>query len=432
MMQGQATALPAQPANAPAIQGSGIWLRLASISWRNLWRNRRRTWLTVSGIAFSVWLLVFARSIQDGTFELMVDNGARMLPGHVQIQHPDYQDSPRMEYTFDASPVIDALRATGSFEYVSARAQGFALISVDEKSFGAQVIGVEPQIEGQWSTLAGMTRQGRYLQQTGEAVIGQVLARNIGAQLDDELILIGTAKHGGVAAVALSIVGIYDTGQPDLDRGIVKVHIDDFRPAWNMDANESHLVVALGKSLTRSDEGLAQFNSTTDATNYRSLGWRELMPEAEQMWDMKQISTEMFFYIIALIVGFSVVNTFMMLVFERTSEMGVMMAIGMKPKYLLMQLQFEALLLSVTGILIGGLLAAALIVWMGDSGMPLPVDMDELYKQYNMPDRLYPNFDWRALFISSAIMLVGTQFAALIPGQRVFRMQPVEAIRQEG
>ncbi len=412
--------------------GAGIWMRLLSISWRNLWRNRRRTWLTVCGIAFSVWLLVFARSIQDGTFELMVDNGARMLPGHVQIQHPEYEASPRMEYTFSASPAIDRLRGTGDFEYISARAQGFALVSVDEKSFGAQIIGLEPKVEGQWSTLASMLSEGRYLQRKGEAVIGRVLARNIGASLNQELILLGTAKQGGVAALAVQIVGVYDTGQAELDRAIVQIHIDDFRPTWNLSADEAHLVVALGKSLTRSDVGLEKFRSTMDEGAFGTLGWRDLMPEAEQLWDMKQISTEMFFYIIALIVGFSVVNTFMMLVFERTSEMGVMMAIGMKPGYLVAQLQFEAFLLSVTGVALGATLAGALVAWMGETGMPLPVQADELLKQYNMPDRLYPNFDWRALFIASGIMMLGTQFAALIPGQRVFRMRPVDAIRQEG
>jgi putative ABC transport system permease protein len=421
-----------QPVPLRTNGGFGIWLRLLSIAWRNLWRNRRRTWLTVSGIAFSVWLLVFARSIQDGTFELMVDNGARMLPGHVQVQHPEYSESPRMEYTFRSPAVIDLLRGTGDFEFVSARAQGFALVSVVEKSFGAQVIGLEPAIESQWSTLAGMVNQGRYLERPGETVIGQVLARNIGAKVGDELILIGTAKQGGVAALAVNIVGVYDSGQPDLDRGIVQIHIDDFRPAWDMAADESHLVVAVGKSLSRSDTGLSQFNSHAQAAQYGTLGWRELMPEAEQMWDMKQISTEMFFYIIAVIVGFSVVTTFMMLVFERTSEMGMLMAIGMKPKYLIMQLQLEATLLSVTGIAIGGLLAGGLLAWIGESGMPLPVDMDELYKQYNMPDRLYPNFDYRALYIASVIMFIGTQLAAFIPGQRIFRMRPVEAIRQEG
>jgi putative ABC transport system permease protein len=79
---------------------------LTLIAWRNLWRNRRRTWLTSGGIAFAVWLLVFSMSMQDGTFEIMVDNGARLALGHVQIQHPAYQDDPRMEYTLTGSERI--------------------------------------------------------------------------------------------------------------------------------------------------------------------------------------------------------------------------------------------------------------------------------------------------------------------------------------
>ena len=79
---------------------------VSTIAWRNLWRNRRRTWLTSGGIAFSVWLLVVAISMQDGTFEIMIDNGARLALGHIQIQHPDYQNDPRLEYTFTGSTAL--------------------------------------------------------------------------------------------------------------------------------------------------------------------------------------------------------------------------------------------------------------------------------------------------------------------------------------
>ena len=87
---------------APRSNGSGIW----TIAWRNLWRNRRRTWLTTGGIAFAVWLLVFAQSMQEGTFEIMIDNGARLALGHVQIQHPEFQNDPRLEFTVRGSNVL--------------------------------------------------------------------------------------------------------------------------------------------------------------------------------------------------------------------------------------------------------------------------------------------------------------------------------------
>ena len=96
-------ALPATTISKPKVQIRG---HLFAIAWRNLWRNRRRTWLTAGGIAFAVWMLIFARSMQDGTFIVMIDNAARMMTGHIQVQHPDYQDDPRVENTLQQASLI--------------------------------------------------------------------------------------------------------------------------------------------------------------------------------------------------------------------------------------------------------------------------------------------------------------------------------------
>ena len=411
-------------------RGLPLSLRLAAIAWRNLWRNRRRTWLTIAGIAFAVWLLVFARAMQDGTFGSMVDNGARILPGHIQVQHLDYADAPHMEYTLHSRPVLKALAATGDFDHLSERAQGFALVSAGEKSFGAQVIGIQPEIEKQWSTLATGTMQGRFLAHPGEAFIGAILARNIGVGVGDELVVLGTAKEGGVAALALEVVGVVTSSITELDRSILLVDIDDFRGAWGLGPNEAHAVVGIGKTLNRSETGVASAAAADPAHNYRN--WRDLMPEAEQMWNMKIITTEGMFYIIAIVVGFSVINSFMMLVFERTPEMGMLMAIGMKPGYLLVQLQAEALLVALLGILAGTLLAMAIVLPLNTVGIPYPIEgVEGIMQTMTIPERLYPQFDTHPLYVASLIMIVGTQIAALIPGSRIYRLRPVEAIRQE-
>ena len=150
--------------------GSGS---LTLIAWRNLWRNRRRTWLTSGGIAFAIWLLIFSMSMQDGTFEIMVDNGARLALGHAQIQHPEYQDDPRMEYTISGAAALRE-RAAAEPEVIAAseQAHGFALASHGERSFGAQVFGVDYVREAAWSSLPGLVGEGRYLAGPGEAVIG--------------------------------------------------------------------------------------------------------------------------------------------------------------------------------------------------------------------------------------------------------------------
>lgn len=365
---------------------------VGTIAWRNLWRNRRRTWLTSGGIAFSVWLLVVAISMQDGTFEIMIDNGARLALGHVQIQHPDYQNDPRMEYTFTGSgALVESLSGVEGVTIASERVQGFALISNGERSFGAQVTGVDAAREASWSTLPEMVIEGRYLAGPGEAFIGSILARNLGARLGDEIVLLGTAREGGVAAVVAKVVGIFSSGQTEIDRGLMQIPIDDFREAWNLADDEAHSVVILADSVAES-ERVAERLIPENGAQWRVLDWRELMPEAVQTIDIKYIGAQLFFGLISVIVTFSIVNTFMMTVFERTPEFGMLMAIGMKPAKIMWQLAHEAFYLALFGVGLGIAASVLLLVPLAEFGVPLPAEASEMLKQYNLPDRMYPRF----------------------------------------
>lgn len=400
---------------------------IVAIAWRNLWRNRRRTWLSAGGIGFAVWMLVLSLSMQDGSFEIMIDNGSRLLLGHVQIQHPDYGDDPRVEHTISASSTeVAALRALPGVIAVAPRLQAFALISSGERSFGAQVLGIDPAVEAGWSSLPKMISSGRYLSGPGEVVIGAILARNIGVGVGDEVVMMGTAAQGGVAAAVAEVVGLFETGQSELDRGIVQLSIEDFRAGWEIAEGEVHTLLLIAGSVADSEVLARQLQGQVDGA---VLDWRELMPEAEQTIEMKAIGAYFFFALIACIVTFSVVNTFMMTIFERTREFGMLLALGMKPQAVMLQLQLEALWLSLLGISTGLLLAAIVILPLMNVGMPLPEDAGEMLKRYNMPDRMYPVFSTTAAWVAALIMLVGAQLAALIPGLRILKLRPVEALR---
>ena len=415
----QAHSPPRVPARASAT--------LIAITWRNLWRNRRRTWLSAGGIAFAVWMLVLSLSMQDGSFEAMIDNGSRLLLGHVQIQHPDYQQDPRIEYTLSlTADQHSALAANPAVRTLAPRLQAFALVSSGERSFGALVHGVDPAIETRWSSLPSMVSTGRYLAGPGEAVIGSILARNIGVTPGDELVLLGTAAEGGVAAAVAEVVGVFETGQSELDRGIVQLTINDFRTGWELADHDVHAWLLMADSVADSellaDELAGQVPGVV-------LDWRELMPEAEQSIEMKAIGAYFFFALIACIVTFSVVNTFMMSVFERTREFGMLLALGMKPRSVILQLQLEALWLSLIGIMVGLLVALVFITPLMIWGVGLPDNAEEMLRRFNMPDRMYPVFSTTAAWVSALIMLAGTQIAALIPGLRIRRLRPVEALR---
>jgi len=345
----------------------------------------------------------------------------------VQLQNPDYQDDPRLEFSFRADqPLLQKLQQTDRVVAVAPRLQAFALVSSGERSFGAQITGVDPPLEAAWSTLPGMVAQGRYLETAGEAVAGKLLARNLGVDVGDELVVLGTAREGGVAALVATLVGTFDSGQPELDRSVLQVSIDDFRSGWNIPDNEVHALIVVADSVAASEEIAAGLGEGED---WRALNWRELMPQAVQMVEMKAIGAYVFFALIAIIVTFSVVNAFMMTVFERTPEFGMLMAIGMKPGAIQIQLQLEAFWLALLGVGVGWAASALFLLPLVNLGIPMPADAGELLARYNMPDRMYPAFSTTAAWLAAVIMFAGTQLAAVLPGLRIRRLRPVDALR---
>jgi ABC-type lipoprotein release transport system permease subunit len=303
------------------------------------------------------------------------------------------------------------------------------LLSVGERSFGAQVIGVDPAKEAGWSTLAGKVAEGRYLEGPGEVVLGSVLARNLAAAVGDEVVLLGTAKEGGVAAAVVEVVGTFTSGIADLDRGIAQIDIGEFREGWALAEEEVHAVILLADSVSVSERIAGELAVENDGTQWLTLDWRALMPEVEQTMELKYVSVQFFFGLIAIIVSFSVVNTFMMTVFERTPEFGMLMAVGMRPGAIMLQLLIEAFWLALLGISLGVAFSAALLLPLSATGIPLPEASAQLLAQFNMPERMYPGFSLTSVWVASLIMLVGTQFAAIVPALRIRRMRPVEALR---
>jgi ABC-type lipoprotein release transport system permease subunit len=232
-----------------------------------------------------------------------------------------------------------------------------------------------------------------------------------------------------VAAAVAEVAGIFDTGVVEIDRSLVQIPLADFQDAWNLDADEAHALVVLAEGV---DSSLALADEVREmAAGLNTLNWQVLMPEAVQFIELKAVGTQLFFVIVAIIVTFSVVNAFMMTLFERTQEFGMLKAIGMRPGAILAQLQLEAIWLWVVGVSIGIGAAVLLVGGLGISGIPLPAGTEEILRGMHMPDRIYPAYSWGATWVSVATMFVGTQIAVLLPGLRLRRLRCVEALRAQ-
>ncbi len=205
-----------------------ITLRMA---WRNLWRHKRRTWLTVGAMIFSNLILVFSISLQFGSYQMMIDNTLKSYTGHMQIQREGYNEEPKMRSSIDAIiPLANEVRQQLGSDTVAARGVAFAMTSSEERSYGLQIIGVEPEYEPNVSTLPGLINRGSYFTDSNaeEIVIGAVLARNLRVDIGDELTLLGSGHDGSFAAGIAIVTGIFESGIAEIDRSMAQLPIGLF------------------------------------------------------------------------------------------------------------------------------------------------------------------------------------------------------------
>ena len=408
--------------------GANITLHMA---WRNLWRHKRRTWLTVGAMIFSNLLLVFMISLQFGSYRMMIDNTLTPYTGHLQIQRPGYNDRPKIRNSIPAIvPLADSLRQHLGSDNIAARAVAFALTSSKQRSYGLQLIGVEPRYERNVSTLPGLIRQGRYFSDShsAEIIIGEVLARNLRVSVGDELTLLGSGRDGSIAAGIVTVSGIFASGMTDIDRSIAELPLAYFQDLFSMDDQGHHIVVnadslpqvpALKKKLE---------NILTGRKDLAILDWDRLQPGLKQAIQADMASGWFMYAVLIILVAFSVLNTQLMSVLERTREFGTIMALGVKPLRLGAVVISETFLMSALGLLLGILLGIALTWYMSIVGFSYP-GMEEMAERFNLPDRMYPQLSLLSVFLGPGIVFISSLLASLYPAMRLFFLQPINAMK---
>jgi putative ABC transport system permease protein len=407
---------------------NNITFRLA---WRNLWRRKRRTWLTVGAMVFSNIILVFLISMQLGMYSMMIENTLRAQTGHLQIQAPGYKDDLKIRQVVpDVVTLATELRNELGSDEVAARASAFALVSSAERSYGLQISGVEPKYEARVSSLPGLITEGRFLDDptAEEIVIGSVLSRNLRAGVGDELTIIGSGRDGSFAAAVVTVVGIFESGAPDLDRSFAEVPLGFFQDAFYMDG-AGHSVVIMSPSLI----GVGALKTRVEGLLPEGEelvvhDWDALLPGLKQSIQADFVSAWFMYGILIILVAFSVLNTQLMSVLERTKEFGITLSLGVTPGRLGRLVLLESSLMGAIGLILGMVFGGALVFWLGRIGFTYP-GLEEMAGKFNLPARIYPQFSAAGLLMGPVILLLASMAASIYPALRIHWLEPVAAMR---
>jgi ABC-type lipoprotein release transport system permease subunit len=398
-----------------------------TLAWRNLWRNYRRTLIMIGAVAVGVWAMMFMNALMRGMVDEMVHNAVLGLPGHVQIHHPEYQDDPSVVNSIGKpdGALLNVLEADNIVAWTS-RVKVPAVISSERESRGITLIGIDPDTEAEISFIKQDLAEGRYLESTADkgVLIGRKLAEKLETALGKRIVIMSQDPDNEIVDRGFRIVGIFDTSLESYEEMYVFAGLETTQKLLRI-GDEVQEIAVLGQDF-RTTGALFGGIAAVASTDLSVEPWYELDTYLGTMLEVMDGFVLIWIVVIFLALSFGLVNTLVMAVFERVREIGLMLALGMKPYVILGQIIVESLLLLMVGLLIGNGL-----VWLTVVPLESGIDISSVAQGMEIIGAsavLYPSLKLDDVIMANVIVLALGVVASLSPAWRASRYEPIEAI----
>ena len=404
-----------------------MYLQLA---WRNIWRNKRRTAIILTAVVIGIWSMILLGSLMRGIAVGMIKNGISTLTGHIQIHHRGYQTDPAIENSIaDPREVENVLRKTlPSDARWSPRVRVNAVASNARHSSGVTLVGIDPVSEARISFIGAAIVQGRYLDADDKngILVGEALLEKFDTRLGRKLVLMSQDTNREIASRAFRIVGTFSAEMDATEKQFVFATRQASQSMLMMKDSISEISILFPDQPDNSGVYDA-LKAALPSQQFEVHTWRELLPF--QMAYLKILDGFMWIWYLVVFVamGFGIVNTTLMAVFERMREFGLLKALGMKPWWILREVLTESFLLLITGMAVGNVLGFLCIFALSGSGIDLSA-LAAGAEYAGMTRIIYPAIASKDILMSNMIVLVLGILVSAYPAFKAARITPVEAL----
>jgi len=400
---------------------------LVTLGWRNLWRHMKRTLVILFAITLGIWFMIISAGMMIGIVEQQLQDTIFNLTGHAQIHHPKFRDDPAIEHSMPA-PTDNMRQVLNSREVKqwSTRVRLPAIIMSERESRGVTLVGIDPGREQGLSFIGKPVVEGRALESMDDngIIIGRRMAEKLETRVGKRIVIMSQDKDNEVADRGFRIVGLFQAELEATEVAYVFSGLKTTQKLLGMGDQVSEISL-----ITASREGLDPLVTRlrTAATEFESKSWQELEPLVVAAMALYENFMIVWYLIIFAAMGFGLINTMLMAVFERTRELGLFQALGMRPRYIVGQVMLESLILLMIGLLLGnfaGWLTTNVILVAGINLSAFVQGME----QFNMGSTMYFSVRTEDLITINLIVIVLGLLAALYPAVKAARYVPVEAI----
>ncbi len=402
-----------------------LWLTI-----RQILRNPRRSFITLCSIVIGCASLIFVWGFIDGINSHMVDNSTGFVNGHVTIHRAGYHEIKELNFALTDQPsLLQVVKEAPEVAGLSARIEGYALVSAEHNSAMMKLLAVDPAQETQVTRTARSIVAGRYLM-TGEAneiVLGDDAVQSLQLEIGDEIALIVQAADGSIGADRFTLVGSFNTGIEMMDKNIAYISLPSAQELYSLWGRFTTLTLRLHDRTQA--EPVAEILQSRLGPDYEVLSWQKTLPSLLQMLRFHEAVAWVVLFVVFTVVAAGITNTVLMSVMERRREFGVMMAVGTQSPQITQLVLMESAIIGLSGTLIGTLLGTGINLTLGKQGLDFSAFTEAMETMPGLSGIVYPYTDLTHTLIVNIVVLLVTVIPALLPAWRASKLDPVVAIR---
>lgn len=404
-----------------------LYLRLA---WRNIWRHKRRTITILISIVLVLGLMMFYDGLIVGFEQAIYGNAIKVYGGNIQIHAPGYQaksdSTPLMPLDGDTA-IVEAARKQPAVVSASRRINTSGLVSSSEGAFPVGITGIEPEVEASVSVIAQNIKEGRFLKaDDGDMiVIGKGMAEALNIQVGDRIGLAGRSQHEQMRSRTMTVVGIYSLGMAELEKRTVYMSLTEAQNLYGLAGQVTEVTLVLQR-IGQEPEVMAPLKA--QFANAEIVSWETSFPEMQAALTGKSGAMDVMGIFIYLISGIGIFNLLMMAVYERTREIGMLGALGLRPAQIGMLFVLEGLMIGFVGIVLGVLFGLTINLILGQIGLDYGSYANLAEYMALINGRVYPSLGLEQLPKRSITIAIICALAALYPAIEAARREPAEAL----
>ena len=402
---------------------------LLRLAFRNLFRNKGRTFITAASIFLAVILSLMMRSLQFGVYDNMIKNVVGFYTGYAQVHQEGYWQEKSLDNSLEDTPELrQQLESVRGVKGLVPRLESFALASFEDKTKGVLVTGIDIEAEANIINVGDKMTAGRYFEPNEKStIVSSGLAEQMGIEVNDTLVLLGQGYQGTNAAGKYPVVGIMRLGSPELNGNLVFLPLQTAQDLYGAENRLTAFALLIGNA--KKIDQITKTTANKIGDSFDTMSWKQMLPELIQLIEADNIAGLLILGILYIIIGFGIFGTIVMMTNERIYEFGVLISIGMKRWRLIGVMMLESIMVSFLGVIIGVVLGFPILLYFYYNPIHLGKDLSKMSERYDLEPVLNFSLDPEIFWTQALYVFVIALLVNAYPIYKILKLKEVEALR---